>query len=125
MTKPAGEKGAQVRHVFIDGERFSFEVSTKTDKEEEAGDSGDNAEETADAAPGGDESEEKKEESEGRQGTCGPLSVGRRTAFRPRQTHRDRRQFALKNATVITVVNGTLPERGRAHPQRAHRGNRP
>ncbi len=118
MTKPLGEKDAQVRHVFIDGARFSFQTSTK--KEEDEKKEGDEAKEgdsaetksegvatdpAASAEENKDETkEEDKKEPEDRHPWQAETPIERVPAIHTGGS------VMLRNAHVITVANGALED---------------
>ncbi len=108
MTKPIGEKDAKARYVFIDGDRFSFEISDKpAEDEKKAGDAsvdtpvaeGANAEETKPA----DEVKPEKE-PEDRHPWEGETPADRE---KPMQTHGN---VLLRHARVLSVANGILDD---------------
>jgi len=113
MTKPLGEKDAQVRHVFIDGARFSFQTSTKTEDEEKEGDSetaakSDDAELEDTSAESASESEETKDED--KEETKEPEDRHPWQAETPLErvpSIHTGGSVLLRNAHVLTVTNGT------------------
>ncbi len=107
MTKPLGEKGAQVRHLFVDGEQFTFQTSAEEKKDEEKKD-GDTAE-SGDADESAATADEPKDDE--KTDDAEPEDLHPWDAELPAQ--RDKQSttngdLLLKNATVITVANGTL-----------------
>lgn len=115
MTKPLGEKGAQVRHLFIDGDRFSFQVSADAEKDEDdaakdSEESSDDEEthddESVETEDVGGETGDKKEDAE-------PEDKHPWDAEMPAQRERSIQTMGdllLTNATVITVANGILQD---------------
>ena len=92
LTLPLGEEKAQVRHLYVDGERFSYNVNGKKEDDEEK-------EEDADADADDEEAEEESEPED--------------TYAWDSETVADRKKpvetggnLLLKNATVITITNG-------------------
>lgn len=100
MTGPLEDEDSQVRYAFIDGERFTFEVGAN---------GGDDAEDEEDSGEDGDEDADEDEEDSGDEET------------EPEDRHPwvsesadDRKipivtegNVLLRNATVLTVTNGT------------------
>lgn len=94
-TKPLEDKEGQARYVFIDGERFTFPVTTET--EDDAGD-----EENGDQAKTADEQEAESAAPENRHHWTAEFPGDR---DKPMETGGD---VVLRHAKVLTVTNGTL-----------------
>jgi imidazolonepropionase-like amidohydrolase len=109
LTKPLGEKGAQARHVFIDGNHFTFETSDKPVEDEKKDGAAPAEANAADAgAPPGETTpaEEKKEEKapDDRHPWEGETPADR---VKPIETHGS---VLLRHARVLTVANGILDD---------------
>jgi imidazolonepropionase-like amidohydrolase len=93
-TKPLGEKDGQVRHVFIDGDRFTFETTEKPAEEKKDGEN----------KKSDDKKEDEKKEPEDRHPWQGETPADRK---KPMETHGN---LLLKHARVLTVTSGILED---------------
>jgi len=98
LTKPLGTKGAKVRHVFIDGERFTMEVKGDKAKEEKEDESTEDDSEAADEDVKEDTSPEDNH----------PWAIESDADREPSRLGGG--SILLTNATVITVTGDALEE---------------
>jgi len=109
MTKPLGEKDAQVRHVFIDGDRFTFETTDKPADDEKEQDGAAGAEKPATEAAAAGATEPAEEAKPAKEPVDRHPWQGETPADRekPMQTHGN---VVLRHARVLTVTNGILDD---------------
>ncbi len=100
LTKPIGDKKARVRHVFIDGERFTMEVKGgKKSKDDE---------ESAEASEEGDAKSDEPSKDEKSPADNHPWAIESDADREP--SHLGGGSILLTNATVITVTGETLED---------------
>jgi imidazolonepropionase-like amidohydrolase len=98
LTQPLGEKDAHVRHVYVDGERFSYNVNGAKDKDDEK----EGADEESDDGDDSKADNVAKEDDEPQDLYVWDYETAADRA-QPLETGGN---LLLQNATVLTVTNG-------------------
>ena len=105
LTGPFGEKESKVRYAFVDGERFEYTVKLNGDSEDDDKDDSDGEDEGDEEDSDNEGEEEDQEEDEDPEDLHPWASESEADRRPPLLTNKN---VLLKNATVLTMTNGTL-----------------